>query len=224
MANSSPDTLKTSSYDVVALHNIDSDDFVFEYDRSQGNYPHVIPAGEIKRFPRFLAEHALKHLIDKILTKQKVRTSNEEARRNLAEQIVVEEEVIQQAPVKAPAEILKEEVDRLNRPSELEMVLKKHRDAKKEEINTPPPVTEAGEIKPEDEEKFAGLGPPIDTTDANVSLPVEEVKPVPTRNEIYDYARNKMGMTFNDETQKKLDKMKIDELLVELGDPRESLV
>src|SRR3990167_6814495 len=116
--------LQTATYDIVAIQNIDDEDFVFEYDRSRGNYPHVIPAGQVKRFPRFLAEHAVKHLIDKILNKRKERTNNDPLRQALAEQIVINEEVLQQPPVKSEAERLKETVDNLNRPSELELVLK----------------------------------------------------------------------------------------------------
>ena len=208
-----------ANYDIVAIQNIDDEDFVFEYDRSRGNFPHIIPAGQVKRFPRFLAEHAVKHLIDKILTKRKERTSNEPLRQALAEQIVIDEEVLAQPPVKSEAERLKETVDSLNRPSELELVLKKHRGETKEQINTTPPVQDT----PVPDEKFAGLGPTVDTTDSEIPPVVEEVKPMPTRQEILDYAKNKQGMTFTDEIQKKLDKMKVPELLQELGDPREDL-
>ena len=209
-----------ANYDIVAIQNIDDEDFVFEYDRSRGNFPHIIPAGQVKRFPRFLAEHAVKHLIDKILTKRKERTNNEPLRQSLAEQIVINEEVLQQPPVKSEAEKLKETVDNLNRPSELELVLKKHRDETKEQINTTPPVEDT--VVPD--EKFAGLGPTIDTTDKDVPVaPVQEVKAVPTRNEIYAYAKNKMGISMDADTQKKWDKMKVSELLTEVADPREDL-
>jgi len=207
----------TALYDTVAIQNITDEDFVFEHDRSKGNYPYIIPAGQVKRFPRFLAEHAVKHLIDKILNDRKERTNNEPLRHALAEQIVIAEEVLQQPPVKTEADVLKEKVDALNNPSELEMVLKKNRG--KEEIVTTPPVEEA----PIPEEKFEGLGPTVDTTDADVSVPVEEVKAVPTRNEIYAYAKNKMGITIDVDTQKKWDKMKVSEFLTEVADPREDL-
>ena len=204
----------TALYDTVAIQNVDDEDFIFEYDKSRGNYPYVIPAGQVKRFPRFLAEHAVKHLIDKILNKRKERTNHEVLRQSLAEQIVIAEEVLQQPPVKSEADRLKERVDNLNNPSELEMVLKKNRG--KEEINTTPPVEEV--VVPE--EKFEGLGPTVDTTDKDIPPVTEVVKPMPTRQEVLDYAKNKMGMTFTEDIQKKLDKMKVSELIVELGDPR----
>ena len=63
---------ETQVFDTVSIQNIDDEDFIFEYDKSKGNYPYIIPAGQVKRFPRFLAEHAVKHLIDKILNKIKL--------------------------------------------------------------------------------------------------------------------------------------------------------
>ena len=208
----------TASYDTVAIKNIDDEDFVFEYDRSRGNYPYVIPEGQIKRFPRFLAEHAVKHLIDKILNKRKERTNNEPLRQALAGEIVIAEEVLQQQPVKSEADRLKETVDNLNQPSELEQVLKKNRG--KEEIAPPSPVEDT---PPVPEEKFEGLGPTVDTTDVDVPPPPAEVKAVPTRNEIYAYATSKMGITIGEDEKKKFDKMKIEDLLRELADPREDL-
>ena len=204
-----------SHYDVVALQNIDDEDFVFEYDRSHGNYPYVIPAGQVKRFPRFLAEHALKHLIDKILTKRKQKTNNEPLRQALAGEIVINEEVFQRPVVEGEADKMRKEIDRMNQPSELEAILKKQRGAEKKEETVVPPVV------PE-EEKFAGLGPTIDTTEKPVETK-EEVKAVPTRNEIYAYAQNKLGMTLDEKTKKEWDKMKVDELLKNVGDPREDL-
>ena len=208
----------TALYDTVAIQNIDDEDFIFEYDKSKGNYPYIIPAGQVKRFPRFLAEHAVKHLIDKILNKRKERTNHEVLRQALAEQIVIAEEVLQQPPVKSEAEILKEKVEGLNRPSELEMVLNKNRG--KEEINTPPPVVDT---PPVPDEKFEGLGPALDTTDKNIPPVVEEVKPIPTRNDLYQYYQTKLGMTMDDKIKKTWDKMKIAELLTEVGNPNDDL-
>ena len=217
-----------NQYSIIALHNIDTEDFTFEYDRSSGNYPYTIPAGEIRRFPAFLASHALKHLIDKILTKRNIKTDNETARAELREQIVISEEAFQQEKQKTEAEVLKEQVETLNRPSELDMILEKRR-------KQPQVPTVAGEPAPPKEgEHFEGLepkelepdkddvGPEIDTTE-KAPEPVEEVKLMPTRNEIIEYAKNTLKMTIDDELQKKLDKMKIEDLLKELGDPRDKL-
>ena len=213
------DTPQISHYDVVALQNIDDEDFVFEYDRSRGNYPYMIPAGQIKRFPRFLAEHALKHLIDKILTKRKEKTSNGNLRQALASEIVINEEVFQKPVVENEADKMRKEIDRMNQPSELESILKKQRAADNQEpLPNPPPDA----VKVE-EEKFAGLGPTIDTTEKPVEEVKEEVKALPTRREIYGYATGKLGMTLDEKTKKEWDKMKVEELLKNVGDPREAL-
>lgn len=212
--------MANKDYDIVALHNIDSEDFTFEYDRSQGNPPYTIPAGQIKRFPRFLAAHALKHLIDKLITKTQKKTNNETLRAELRSQIVVDEETFQEGPIKTQADELKEKVDSMNKSSDLEKILEKK---KAEEKISPVKTMDNNNVDetPKQEEKFEGLeGDEVDTTD---EAPVEpETKPVPTRREIYQYAQ-KQGLKMTPEFVKKFDKMKIEELLQEIGDPRESL-
>jgi len=209
-----------SHYDVIALHNIDDEPFEFEYDKSAGNYPYSIPAGEIRRFPRFLASHALKHLIDKILTKKRLSTNDVLAREGLASQIVVEEELYQNKPAVSKAEENKKLVEELNKPSDLENVLGKHKRA--DEV--------AGEIvketpgsKPtqDPDDDFEGK-PDIDTTE-DTPLPPKVIA-MPTRPEIYDYAKNVLKMQWDEKTQKSYDKMKVADLITEIGDPRESLV
>ena len=123
-----------SASNIITLQNIDDEDFEFEYDKSSGNWPYVIPAGEIRRFPRFLADHALKHLLDKILTKRNIKTNNETERATLASQIVVGEESFQQRPQKTEIEKQKEEIDRLNKPSELDAILGKRRAPSEQEL------------------------------------------------------------------------------------------
>ena len=216
---------KSSSFDIIALHNIDSEDFTFEYDKSAGNPPYTIPAGQIKRFPRFLAEHALKHLINQILTRKKMRINNEVARQELAAQIVVDEETFQQGSTQTEAEKLNKDIESMNKPSDLEKILKQNRP---KEVPQESPQTDT---QPKAEEKFEGLeegeeplkGDEVDTTEPTAPLPDEEmVAYIPSRGEIYRYAE-KQGMVLDPETTKKLDKMKIPQLLKELGDPRDSL-
>src|SRR3990167_5059351 len=120
--------MPVSPHDIITIQNTDNEDFEFFYDRASGNYPYTIKAGEIKRFPRFLATHCIKHLIDKIMNKRQQKTSNETIRQTLADKIIVEEEVFQQAPVLSEADITKREVDRLNRPSDLDRLLDKRKE------------------------------------------------------------------------------------------------
>lgn len=195
-----------SSHDVVTLHNIDSEDFTFEFDSSRGNYPYTIKAGTVARFPRFLADHALKHLIDKLLNKQKIKTNNEAARANLRDKIYVGEEVFQQGPQEGEAEQLKREVEALNAPSDLEKVLSRAK-------TNAPPEPETGEL------------PPVETFEGLDEKP--EVKAKPTRNELFAYAE-KMGLVLDEPIKpgektlrETLTKMTIDEMIKEIDFPTE---
>ena len=203
---------KSSEFDIISLHNITDDDFVFEYDKSAGNPPYLIPANTVRRYPRFLAEHALKHLIDKILTKKKMKTNNDTERQDLASQIVVSEETFQSGPIKTEAERTQEMVREMNKPSDLENILKKNQEKAKAQ-ETKETVDES--VLPEDkeEETFEGLEKPK----------VEEVKAVPSRNEIFAYAENTLKMTIDEKTRKEWNKMKIEDLIREVGDPRDKL-
>lgn len=204
------------NWDQVAIHNIDDEDFVFQYDASRGGSPYVIPAGEVKRLPKFLAKHALKHLIDKILNKRNIRVNHEPARQDLMEQIVVGEEKFDLPAPKTMEEQTRDVVADMNRQSDLDRILEKRRKEEKkaeESLPTPEPKPE-----PEPEEEFAGL------KKAPKEEPKKEVRPMPTRKEIYKYANNTLKMTIEGDEKKKFDKMSVSELLEAIGDPRESLV
>ena len=207
---------KSSSYDIVSLQNITGKDFVFEYNKSEGGYPYVIPANAVRRFPRFLAEHALKHLIDQVLNERKMKTNNETIRQELASQIVVQEEVFQQGVQKSEAERQAEIVKELNKPSDLEIVLKKQKERLAEADKVVPNPDQVVVEEEKEEEVFEELKD-------QPKEPIQEVKPVPTRREIYDYAEKTLKMTLDEKELKKLDKLKVEDLLKELGDPRESL-
>jgi len=212
---------------IISLKNIDDEDFIFEYDKSRGNPPYIIPAGKIWRGPAYLARPALRKLIDKIITKradanpenQSLRTSNEQLREELRNQIVIETEALQRVQ-KTEVERQREEVDALNVPSDLDKVLERHRERERAK---------------EPKEEFAGLekkrkkgdvGPEVDiVAEEKAPKPKKEVKPVPTRNEIYQYGERSLNMVIYDDekTKKKLDRMPITKLLKEIGDPREAL-
>ena len=213
-----------STHDIITLRNLDDEDFTFDYDRSRGNYPYSIKAGAVGRFPRFLADHAIKKLIDKILDKRRVKLNNEPARAELREMIFVEEEIFQQAPQDTETIRLHKEVEELNKPSDLEQVLSRN---KSKEKATEPPVTPSPPVEtelPKEEEKFAGLekeevvGSTVDTT--------EEISPVspkakPTRLEVLKFAEDKMGLTLDKKTMEKFDKMTDDQLITEIQYPLE---
>ena len=75
---------ETNYLDVVNFTNIDSQD----YEGMWGGEKTIIKAGETKPFPRFLANHYAKHLIDKILLRGGGDFSNELLRKPLADQIL----------------------------------------------------------------------------------------------------------------------------------------
>ena len=188
-----------SQHDIVSLQNIDDEDFIFEFDSSRGNYPYTIKAGTVARFPRFLADLALKHLIDKLLNKQKIKTNNEAARANLRDKIFIGEEVFQQGPQEGEAERLRQEVEALNAPSDLDKVLSRAK------TNAPEAELPAVEEKVEVEQ-----------------APV--VKAKPTRNELFAYAQQ-AGLVLDepDKDGKTLretfTKMTIDDMIKELDFP-----
>ena len=221
-----PTTPVRSSHDIVTLRNVDEEDFHFEYDRSRGNYPYVIKAGSVARYPRFLADHALRKLIDKILDKQRIKLNNEPARAELRERIFVEEEVFQQAPVDSEAERLRKEVESLNKPSDLDKVLSRSKGQQKVvEPELPLPKEEPKEeaeafagLDDEKKAKKAGLaGGTVDTTEP----PKTESKPKakPDRLTILKYAEDKLKLTLDAKTMVKLDKMSDDQLIEEFQYP-----
>ena len=83
MSNTSK--VKTNPQDILVFCNIDKEDFTFKFD---GN-PYTIKAGDTRFFPRFLAGHGAKHLIDKILNRQEKKTSLDNLREELGNQIIL---------------------------------------------------------------------------------------------------------------------------------------
>ena len=116
---------------------------------------------------------------------------------------------------KTEAEVLKERVDKLNKPSDLELILKKNEEKKKEiskeqEMDkTPPKDVKTKEVFDEVEEEKEAKKKAV-------------IKPMPTRKEIYAYAK-KQGMTIEDKELKDYAKMPVSKLIEEIGDPRKSL-
>jgi len=220
------------NYDVISIKNISDEDFTFEYDRSSGNLPYIIPAGEIRRYPRFLARHAVKHLIDKILTDRKQKTNNQPLRNELASQIIIDEESFRSEGEQNEAEKLKAQVDELNKPSEIDRILNKRKEEAKA-LKQPPLAPEPEEAVNPSEETFEGAEEGKEAhTEEEIDLtePKEkeskEVKAMPTRNELYDYAKkNNLILDEKDKEGKtlrqRLDKMKIPDIIKEIDYPQE---
>jgi len=209
--------LPRKSWDMVALQNIDDEDFVFSYDASQGNPAYVIPAGDVKRFPRFLANHALKHLIDKIITKANksgAGTSNLEVRRDLMSQIVVGEETMETVSPKSDSEQVQDAIELANKPSELDRILDKKREQESKADETAADLPTPSE---KEEEKFDQLN---EEKKVEVVKPKKVANPLPTRKELFKFATDKMGMVFDEKTTKKFTKMPIKQVIKEFSYPK----
>ncbi|MBU0964729.1 hypothetical protein KKC06_06845 [Patescibacteria group bacterium] len=200
-----------TSYVIVSLQNIDDEDFIFDYNKSEGNPPYLMPAGEVVRYPKFIAKHALKHLTDKILNKRGERTNNQVLRDELANEIIIGEEKTAQTAQPTEAERLRMEIEELNKPSTLDAILAKRKEESVHEKET---------VEEEKKEK-AGVGETFEGLDEAKPVLKKEAKPKPTRKEIYTFAEKEMNMVLDKKTTKKLDKMKIDDLMTEVQYPKE---
>ena len=193
--------LKPAEYDIVTIQNIDSEDFTFEYNRSAGTRPYTIKAGEIARYPRFLADHAVSKLIDQVLTHKKIRTNDKMMRLKYAQKIVLSEEIVLPDVKQSEGELLNKKVEELNKLSELENIL----------ANKRAKTTEDNFVLPEDKT--------LDET------PKQEIKydadhrPYPSRGDLINYAKIEMGMTLDDKTLNKFNAMNIPTLIKELNYP-----
>ena len=235
--------MDNNSYKAITIQNIDSEDFVFEYNRAGGNPPYIIKAGEITTFPHFLANHAVKHLIDKILNKRDISTNNPIERENLAAQIVIKQEDYNRVNPLDANQQLKTEIKDMNKKNDLDSILDKRKaDEEKKPVEEATPDKNAlPELDTTDEETFEGFTPKPEESVVPDDGPVKEVYPetkkphdplapkksaiLPdtkaTREQLYTYAQNTLKMELNDKTKVKLDKMSPAELAVELDYPED---
>ena len=188
-------------YNIVTLKNIDDEEFVFSVDKQK----YIIPAGETRKFPKFMAQLAIKHLVDKILQKEdpEGKTLTNEAKRDeIVSKILIAEQGYEQPKVPTDADIVAD----MNKPSDIDRLLKKNKASLKER------ETSVTEVKKEKEDKFDGL---------------EESEGIPNREEMISYAKVTMKMnldTIIDKGENKgstiqqvYDKMTDAELYKELG-------
>ena len=202
---------------IVTLQNIDDEDFMFEYNRSEGNPPYLIKAGEVARYPKFLAKHALKHLIDKIMNKNEEITGNQARRDELASQILIGEEVLSQVREPTETEKLQSQVQELNQPSNLDKILSKKKAEKDHKVEK---KRRKDEGEPEVEEKFEGLPDAPELPEVPKAVVNPKTVPFkPTRKELFNYAEKEMNMVLSEKTVKKFNKMKVDDLITELNYP-----
>lgn len=159
----------TDLYNMVTIKNPLNEDFIFGYDNKgkvlvykdsegnkirernpqyneKGNY--LIRAGETRNFPKFIAQVAVKHLIDKILLKRDNKgtlLTNKGERDRIAGLIIVKEEQFERPTIPTDMQI----VEQMNVESDLDRVLQKNKDRQKE-------AAPNAEVKVPDEQ-FDGL-------------------------------------------------------------------
>lgn len=235
--------MDNNSYKAITIQNIDSEDFVFEYNRSGGNPPYIIRSGETTTFPYFLANHAVKHLIDKILNKRDVATNNPVEREKLAALIVIKQEDYNRVNPLDVNQQLKTEIEDMNKVNDLDSILDKRKAQEdKKPIENPTPDKNAlPEIDLNDDETFEGLTPKLEEPEVPNTTVLKEVYPdehkpvvtptkksqiIPdevnvTREQLYDYAKNTLKMELNEKTIAKFDNMSTPLLATELDYPLE---
>ena len=183
---------------------------------------------QVARYPKFLADHALKHLIDRILNKRGENTANQVLRDELANEIVIDMETLTRQSKPTEAERLQSTVKGLNQTSTLDRILakKKAEKAHKKEV-----VKRKEEGEPVVEEKFEGL-PDVEPEKPKVEIkpkepPKVEAKEVvakPTRKDLMDFA-GKEGLVLDEQDKEgktlrqKLEKMPVDKVIKELNYP-----
>lgn len=206
-----------TNYNIVTLKNIDDEDFIFSVNKVQ----YVIPAGKSRRFPKFMATLAYKHLVDKLLLKEDPEGTllgNQGKRDEVGTKILISEETYEQPEVPTDGQIVEE----MNKPSDIDRLLEKNkRVLKKEE---PPVATTDKDIiieKPEApataEEKFDGLE--VDPTIEGESATgvTDATSELPSREEMMDYAENTLMLNVaHHMTKKRLAKLSDEELYAEL--------
>jgi len=177
--------ITASLYNIVTIQNIDTDAFEFRHN----NVPYLLQAGEVKNFPKFIADLAVKHLIDRILEKQDhtgKSMANQAMRAELAQRIVRREE--RYARPENPSE--EELVANLNPKSDLDKVLEKQTMVAEPEV-----------VKTSNAEVFDGL----------------KKEKINTKVGLIEYAKNTLGMNVDDpKTKEAFAKMTFTQLKKEL--------
>jgi len=110
-------------FDLVNFTNIDNEDFVGKW----GGEEYVIKAGETKPFPAFLVEHFTKHLVNKILIRDKVENYQDPVLREPLERQIKGEIVFekQEEKIESEGERVKKEVEKSQKEFEELEELKK---------------------------------------------------------------------------------------------------
>lgn len=203
----------TNLYSMVTFQNIDTEPFNIEYNLSDPNnaYSAVIQPGQVKSLPFFIAKLAIKHLIDAVLTKQKVPINNQHRREELYSKIVIDVDDIQSPVIKSPERQAIDSIDKYNKLSDLDNILARR--AKTPIVPQDDKPTEEKIVTHEEDRTVLKE----DKDEPEVFVGLKNATPLPpTRQQLYDYAHNKLGMELDDKTMTKFEAMGVPELIKEL--------
>lgn len=214
-------------YDTVTVQNIDTDPFEVVYNKQ--TYGTIEP-GQTRSLPRFLASHAMKHLIDHILNKRGVMVNNQLKRQELANKMLINVQKVVAPVNKTEDQVLKEKVDQLNAPTDLDLLMAKNEISENAPTppQTPPPSpapTPPSEMSIEEleallaEKKAVNSGEETPEETLEAKSVAEEPKAEITRDELYAWAEQEMGITIyaDEKTKKSLDEKSVEEVKKELG-------
>lgn len=241
---------EASLYNIVTIKNIDNEMFPIRYNTSDpiNAYYYDLQPGEVKHLPTFIANLAVKHLIDRMLNKQKKRINNEDERAALTSRIVLNIEKTEMTRPKSKEQMAIEEAERRRGPSDLDKYLSKGRGETTPEpvtrvprvapVNTTPlptPPAENGTQEdfnnpdnlPEDTDEEAPSvakadpqNPATDPTQPVITDSVPTDAPnMPSREALYGYAKSNLGMVLDEKQTKILDAKSVEELVTELDYP-----
>lgn len=195
-------------YKNISLLNVDTQPIEIVWDGDSYGY---IQPGEVKRLPQAIADLVLKHLIDQILNRLDIRTSNEKERARLAAEIIVDSDEGLKV-MKNQKEELDETINELNAPSDLEKIVKLKEEKAAKDLENAPIIEEIEEevVEPVSQDDFIGLKQDV--------IPLSQV----SKKELMDYAKNVLKMQMDPKTESTFLKMTIKQMAEEIDYPKEN--
>ena len=194
-------------YKNISLLNVDTQPIEIVWDGDSYGY---IQPGEVKRLPQAIADLVLKHLIDQILNRLDIRTSNEKERARLAAEIIVDSDEGLKV-MKNQKEELDETINELNAPSDLEKIVKLKEEKAAKDLENAPIIEEIEEevVEPVSQDDFIGLKQDV--------IPLSEA----SKQDLMDYAKNVLKMQMDPKTENTFLKMTKKQMAEEIDYPKE---
>lgn len=184
------------NFNMVLIRNPLTEDFVFGYDNrkdqpeynEEGNY--LIRAGETRPFPKMIAKVAVKHLVDKILLRKDrdgKLLNNKKERDAVTAIVVVREEAYSRPVVPTTRQIVEQmgsDLDRALHKNKARLAEEENSEPVKKNSKTKKEVYATEEVDNATPDEF----PDLETTKIGAD------KELPTRDQMYDFAKNTLKM------------------------------